>query len=303
MISRKKQEQKGNLDSTQAKGKITFIISIFLLLPFFITLPFIYSKTNEIFVKKNIKNQTSCMDEVLSDIINSNSTKNIVESNIKNSNLSDSFVNTANSIIQNENKTDAHSSNTSLSEINGINQINQSQQSFRRNTNFSFTNEQNEQTEKKFTNQEYRKEQNSIEKTFFVYFVQKNSNKLWLSYVPYKLEYNKRTIVKLIQLLINGPDEEKYPHLFTCLPDTRLLGAKLVDNILYLDFDEKFHNNSIEGLEFQISQIVYTLTELDEISEIKILINGEDVNFIGREGAFVNCILNRNDTITQLTYN
>lgn len=81
---------------------------------------------------------------------------------------------------------------------------------------------------------------------------------------------------KLINLLLKGPKNEKLEKI---IPDnTKLLGTKLENDCITLDFSVEFLNynkdseNSKNNL---IKSIVNTLTELTEINKVKILINGE----------------------------
>ena len=82
---------------------------------------------------------------------------------------------------------------------------------------------------------------------------------------------------KLVNLLIEGPKSEKSVKL---IPDnTRLLQNYLEGDCLVLDFSAEFLNYDKEdekGKENLINSIVNTLTELSEINEVKILIDGKE---------------------------
>ena len=81
----------------------------------------------------------------------------------------------------------------------------------------------------------------------------------------------------LVNLLIEGPKSEKSVKL---IPDnTRLLQNYLEGDCLVLDFSVEFLNYDKEnekGKENLINSIVNTLTELSEINEVKILIDGKE---------------------------
>ena len=81
----------------------------------------------------------------------------------------------------------------------------------------------------------------------------------------------------LVNLLIEGPKSEKSVKL---IPDnTRLLQNNLEGDCLVLDFSAEFLNYDKEdekGKENLINSIVNTLTELSEINEVKILIDGKE---------------------------
>ena len=82
---------------------------------------------------------------------------------------------------------------------------------------------------------------------------------------------------KLVNLLIEGPKSEKSVKL---IPDnTRLLQNYLEGDCLVLDFSVEFLNYDKEDekrKENLINSIVNTLTELSEINEVKILIDGKE---------------------------
>ena len=81
----------------------------------------------------------------------------------------------------------------------------------------------------------------------------------------------------LINLLIQGPKNEK---LLKLIPEnTKLNSAKIIDNILYIDFSEDFIKEQFLGKEQEeliLKSIIYTVTELTEINKVAILINGEE---------------------------
>ena len=81
----------------------------------------------------------------------------------------------------------------------------------------------------------------------------------------------------LINLLIEGPKNEK---LLKLIPEnTKLNNAKIVDNVLYIDFSEDFikeQNLGKEQEELILKSIVNTVTELTEVDKVAFLINGEE---------------------------
>lgn len=90
---------------------------------------------------------------------------------------------------------------------------------------------------------------------------------------------------KLIDLLLSGPSSEK----LTCpLPEnTKINNAYLKGDTVYVDFSSEFVNNAPSGIEEEsliVYSIVNTLTELNEVSNVKILINGEE-NLSFKDGA------------------
>lgn len=81
----------------------------------------------------------------------------------------------------------------------------------------------------------------------------------------------------LINLLIQGPKDEK---LEKCMPEgTQIKNIKLQNNILIIDFSKEFIENHEGGAQKEsntIYSLVNTLTQLNEIDSIKILIEGQE---------------------------
>lgn len=82
---------------------------------------------------------------------------------------------------------------------------------------------------------------------------------------------------ELVKLLIEGPKNESLEKL---IPEgTTVNNVEISKGIVYIDFSEEFINLGNLGAEEEnkiIYSIVNTLTELTEVSGIKILINGEE---------------------------
>ena len=78
----------------------------------------------------------------------------------------------------------------------------------------------------------------------------------------------------LVNLLIEQPKNEK---LQSVIPNgTKVLGAELKGDVVYLDLSNEFiENNNVEEKTI-INAIVNTLTELNEVNGVKILINGQE---------------------------
>ena len=97
----------------------------------------------------------------------------------------------------------------------------------------------------------------------------------------------------LMGLLLEGPKNEK---LQTVIPEgTRVLKAELKGETVYLDLSKEFIDNHVGGEEAEnitIYAIVNTLTELKEVNNIKILINGkEDQGFKDGKKNFKNAFV------------
>lgn len=82
---------------------------------------------------------------------------------------------------------------------------------------------------------------------------------------------------ELIKLLLEGPKNDSLEKL---IPEgTTINNVEIVKGIVYIDFSEEFIKVGNMGAENEskiIYSIVDTLTELTEVSGVKILINGEE---------------------------
>jgi len=90
-------------------------------------------------------------------------------------------------------------------------------------------------------------------------------------------ELYKDPYTYLINMLIAGPESEK---LESAIPEgTKVNSCALKGNTVYVDLSKEFIDNapsSITEESIIIYSIVNTLTELNEVTGVKILINGEE---------------------------
>lgn len=82
---------------------------------------------------------------------------------------------------------------------------------------------------------------------------------------------------KLISLLISGPESENLSNVFP--ENTKILDTKLENNCAILNFSEEIQNYNDDTQKYNIiNTILNTLTQLNEVNSIKILINNETVD-------------------------
>lgn len=81
----------------------------------------------------------------------------------------------------------------------------------------------------------------------------------------------------LIEQLMNSPKNE---NLEKAIPDdVKLNNVELKGDVLYVDFSKEFTNNVPEGKENEekiIQTIVKTVTELNEVNSVRIIVDGEE---------------------------
>ena len=100
----------------------------------------------------------------------------------------------------------------------------------------------------------------------------------------------------LINLLIAGPENNK---LESALPEgTKVNACTLKGNTVYVDLSKEFIDNAPSGIDEEsmvVYSIVNTLTELNEVSSVKFLINGEE-NLKFKDGKITfNNVFTKND--------
>ncbi|MBR5662565.1 MAG: GerMN domain-containing protein [Bacilli bacterium] len=102
--------------------------------------------------------------------------------------------------------------------------------------------------------------------------------------------------IELINALINGTNKNKYlPSGFTTYipPGTVINKVSIEEDTITIDFNENFLNIKNLEEEKMIESLVYTLTEIDGIKNVKILINGNNLNKLPISGKNIPNILSR----------
>ncbi len=126
-------------------------------------------------------------------------------------------------------------------------------------------------------------EEQERETMISLYFVNSETSTL----APEARKIDAKELIKdpykmLVQFLIDGPKNEK---LAKIIPDgTKINNAVLKNGVVELDLSKEFvdnQNGETKQIELCIYSIVNTLTELNEVSFVKILIDGEENKKIG----------------------
>lgn len=141
-----------------------------------------------------------------------------------------------------------------------------------------FKNKEKETTIEEYTPEEEITEEQNRQTIVSLYFLEKETNELApeARLVDIK-ELMNQPYEKLVNMLIEGPKNEKYTKL---LPDNTKLNKTYTEkDMLYLDFSSELLNYDKEATNIKeniINSLVKTLTQLTEINSLKILINGEE---------------------------
>lgn len=119
-----------------------------------------------------------------------------------------------------------------------------------------------------------------------MYFTSKDTNAL----VPEARNIDVKELTKepyqvLMNLLIEGPKNEK---LETTIPEgTKINKIERKENVLWIDLSKEFMENQKNDAKAQsqsVYSIVNTMTQLNEIEAVKIIINGEENNSFPNNG-------------------
>lgn len=111
-----------------------------------------------------------------------------------------------------------------------------------------------------------------------LYFINKDSGELTteIRQIDSKILLENPEI-KLIEFLISGPLDNNLEN--TIPGGTKLISAEKIKGILYINFSEEFIDEQFLGGDKEskiIESILKTVTQINEIEGIKILINGEE---------------------------
>lgn len=121
-------------------------------------------------------------------------------------------------------------------------------------------------------------EETELRKTIItLYFVDKSTGELSKeTRMIDSKELLKNPYKTLIDLLINGPENTNYIGIFPI--NTKLLDVKFENGIVIMNFSKEFSENiEVGNLEVRKKAIYQTLTQLTEVYEIKILVEGVEI--------------------------
>lgn len=115
--------------------------------------------------------------------------------------------------------------------------------------------------------------------TYAIYLIDKND---YVSRTTINIDANEKEAkaIELINALINGTNKNKYlPDGFVSyIPSGTVINKlSITDDLITIDFNENFLNIKNLKEEKMIESIVYTLTEINGIKRVKILINGNEL--------------------------
>lgn len=128
-----------------------------------------------------------------------------------------------------------------------------------------------------------------------IYLIDKN-NYVSRTMINIKSKEKEAKAIELINALINGTDKNRYlPNGFiSYIPSGTIINnIKINGDKITINFNENFLNIKELKEEKMIESIVYTLTEIDGINYVEILINGNSLNKLPISGKSIPPILDR----------
>jgi len=130
-----------------------------------------------------------------------------------------------------------------------------------------------------------------------IYYAQINKDgQILQSKVTRKVTVSDSPMVDTLNILLAGPSSgELTKGLLNFIPEnTRIISATVRGNTAYINFSEDFLFNKfgVEGYVAQLRQIVWTVTEFSNVSDVQILIESRRLDYLG-EGIWIGSPINR----------
>ena len=130
-----------------------------------------------------------------------------------------------------------------------------------------------------------------------VYFTQiDRDGQILQSRVIRRMPVSDSPMTDALNVLLIGPSTDEINRgILNLIPqNTRILSATVRGNTAYISFSEDFMFNTfgIEGIIAQLRQIVWTVTEFQNVNDVQILIEGRRLDYLG-EGIWIGSPINR----------
>jgi len=130
-----------------------------------------------------------------------------------------------------------------------------------------------------------------------IYFANVGSDgQILQSKVTRKIPVSDSPMQDTLSILLAGPTSEELSRgLLNLIPkNTRILSATVRGNTAYISFSEDFLFNTfgVEGYVAQLRQIVWTVTEFQNVKDVQILVDGRRMDYLG-EGIWIGSPISR----------
>jgi len=130
-----------------------------------------------------------------------------------------------------------------------------------------------------------------------IYFTQINKDgQILQSKVTRRIPVSDTPMQDAMNAMLAGPSADEINRgILNIIPkNTRILSAAVRGSTAYINFSEDFMFNTfgVEGYVAQLRQIVWTVTEFSNVSDVQILIEGRRHDYLG-EGIYIGSPINR----------
>jgi len=130
-----------------------------------------------------------------------------------------------------------------------------------------------------------------------IYFANVGSDgQILHSKVTRKIPVSDTPMQDALNVLLAGPTAEELSRgLLNLIPkNTRILSATVRGSTAYINFSEDFLFNTfgVEGYVAQLRQIVWTVTEFQNVKDVQILVEGRRLDYLG-EGIWIGSPISR----------
>ena len=130
-----------------------------------------------------------------------------------------------------------------------------------------------------------------------VYFTQIDKDgQILQSRVTRRIPVSDSPMMDVLNVLFAGPSTDEINRgILNLIPqNTRILSAVVRGNTAYINFSEDFLFNTfgVEGCVAQLRQIVWTVTEFQNVNDVQILVEGRRLDYLG-EGIWIGSPISR----------
>jgi len=130
-----------------------------------------------------------------------------------------------------------------------------------------------------------------------VYFTQIDKDgQILQSRVTRRIPVSDSPMMDVLNILFAGPSADEINRgILNLIPkNTRILSATVRGNTAYISFSEDFLFNTfgVEGCVAQLRQIVWTVTEFQNVNDVQILVEGRRMDYLG-EGIWIGSPISR----------
>lgn len=132
------------------------------------------------------------------------------------------------------------------------------------------------------------------------FLVSTDENPFGLQGISRQVPYEDSPLTSTLEALFSGikaSEFNQHPDLISAIPSgSKILSISVANSIATINLNSTFAQNPFakEGHIASLKQIIYTATEFPTVTQVKILIEGKELEYLGPEGVYIKKPLNRN---------